>query len=110
MRLRFALPQKLEAALRKAHNLAFVLVLKFVTGLDLAIRNVSDVLDNVLSLADKSNQGLILGFEQLQQRPYRNMLERGVTRLQESAEISMNAAVWLCPVLNKDRVVANCTC
>lgn len=55
MSLRHALSQELKAALGQVNHLTLVLVLEFVLGLDLAVRNGSDVLDDVLCLADESN-------------------------------------------------------
>lgn len=107
VRFGHALAQKLQALLRQVDHLALVLLSVFGLGFDISARNSTDVLDNVLGLANEPNQGLVLRLEKLQQGPHGNVLERRVSGLQESAEISVHAAVGFLPVLYKDAVIAH---
>lgn len=102
-----ALAKKLEASLRQVDDFSFVLLFRLGVRFDLAVGNASNVFDNVVGLSDLANQRLIFRFEQLQQCPDSNVLESGVARLQESAQISVNASVGLVPVLDENGVVAN---
>jgi hypothetical protein len=61
-----ALSQKLEATLRQVDHFALVIVLsEVVFGFDLAVCNLLDHLNNLVGLADQSDQGLVFGFEEL---------------------------------------------
>lgn len=102
-----ALAKKLEASLRQVDDFSFVLLFRLGVRFDLAVGNASNVFDNVVGLSDLANQRLVFRFEQLQQCPDSNVLESGVARLQESAQISVNASVGLVPVLDENGVVAN---
>lgn len=102
-----ALAQEFEASLRQVDNFSFVFLLCFRVRFNLAVGNASNVFDNVVGLSDLANQGLVFRFEQLQQCPDSNVLEGGIARLQESAQVSVNATVGLVPVLDEDRVVTN---
>lgn len=101
-----ALTQELETSLSQVNDLAFVLLLSLGIG-NLAVRDAANVLDDVVGLADLADQGLVFGFKQLQKRPHGNVLEGGVSRLEEATEVPVDAAVGLVPVLNKDGVVAD---
>lgn len=107
MRLGHALSKELQTALGQVDDFALVLILEFVAGLDLTVCNVSNVLDDILGLTDEPNQSLVLRFEQLEQSPDSNVLESRVAGLKEPAEISVNSALRLRPVLYKDGVITN---
>lgn len=107
MGLGHALAKEFQASLSQVHHFALVFFLKVGFRIDLAVRNVSNVFDDVIGLTNETNQGLVFRFEQLQQGPDGNMLEGGVTRLKEAAEVAVNAAVGFVPVLDEDGVVAN---
>lgn len=59
MGLRHALSQKLQTSLSQIHHLAFVLLLKLCVRLDLAVGNAADLLDNIVRLANETNQSLV---------------------------------------------------
>ena len=107
MRFISTLTQKFETTLSEAHDFAFVLLLELGLSLDLTVRNVPDIFNNILGLANQADERLVFGLEKLQQGPNGNVLEGGVTRLQEAAEVSVNALVGLVPVLYENRVIAN---
>lgn len=108
MCFRHALAQQFQASLGKVDNLAFIVVINSV-GLrfDLSLGNLLDHVDNFVRLSDLANQRLVLGLEKLEECPYGDVLERGVSAGQESTEVTVNAAVGFCPVLDEDGIVAN---
>ena len=65
MSLRHALSKKFQAALGQVDNLTLILVLEFVVGFDLAVCNRPDMFNDILRLANETDQGLILRLKQL---------------------------------------------
>lgn len=63
MGLVHALPKELQAALGQIYDFTLVLLLKLGLCFDLAVRNVSNVLDNVIGLTNEANQCLVFRFE-----------------------------------------------
>jgi hypothetical protein len=53
------------------------------------------------------NQSLVLGFEELQERPDGNVLECCVARVKEALEIALNASVGRCPLAEEERIITN---
>ncbi|KAI6767535.1 hypothetical protein HG530_005544 [Fusarium avenaceum] len=90
-----------EELMIQVDDLTFILVLEFIVGLDLSVCNASNVFDDILSFTDESDQSLILRLEQLKKGPHGNVLECGITRLQESAKVSVDSALGLGPVLRE---------
>jgi hypothetical protein len=64
--------------------------------------------DNLFRLRDALGQARIFRLQQLQQRPDGNVLERGVSAGEEAAEVAVDTARGLSPVLDKDGVIADC--
>jgi hypothetical protein len=108
MALSPALAKQLKAPLGKVDNFSLVIVLGLVIRLDLTICDRFDHLNYVVRFADEADQLLILGLEELQERPDSNMLERGVAAVEESAQVPVDAVARLSPIPGKDAVVANC--
>src|SRR5689334_471790 len=104
MSLGHALSEKLQATLGQVDNFTLILVFEFVIRFDLTVRDASDMLDDILGLSDKPDQGLILGLEELQECPNCNVLECRIARLQETAEISVDSTLGFSPVLYKNGV------
>jgi hypothetical protein len=103
MGLGHALAKQLQASLSQINNFAlFFIVAILGLGFNLPVRNCSDVLNDVIGLADMANQSLVLGLKQLQQSPDSNVLESGIARLQKSAEVSVYSSIRLVPILNED--------
>lgn len=107
MGLARALPKKLQASLCEVDHLAFVVVVKLIVRLDWTVGNRLDLVDNVLGLADQLDEALILRLEELQQRPYRNVLEGRIAAPQEPNQVPVNSTVGRLPILYKNRVIAN---
>ena len=104
-----SLAQQLERPLSKLHHLALSIFLVFIVGFNRFVGNGFDHLHNLLRLADQVDELLVLGLQKLKESPDGDMLEGRVATRQEALKITVNAAVWLIPVLNKDRIVANCS-
>ena len=77
------LAEQLQTPLGQIHHLTLVLLFKLVVGLDLPVGNLLDHLDNIIRLADKPDKLLILGLEQLEQRPDGNVLECRIAAAEE---------------------------
>src|SRR5690554_5991283 len=106
MGFRHALPEQLETSLSKCDDLALVLV-KLAVGLGDTLSDAQYQAADDVRLPDESDEVLVLRLDQLQQRPDGNMLERGVSALQEAAEVPVDAFARLCPVLREDGIVAH---
>jgi hypothetical protein len=102
------LVQELEALARENDNLALAVFVVLVVRLDVALRNLRDHVDNLFRLRDALGQACIFRLEQLQQCPDGNVLERGVSAGEEAAEVAVDTARRLGPVLDKDGVIADC--
>lgn len=103
------LSQQLQATLSKVDNLSLVVILNFILRLHLPVGNLLDHFDDIVRLANKANELLVLRLEKLKQGPNRNVLERSVTTRKEPAKVAVDAVAGLQPVLNKDTVVPNCS-
>lgn len=105
-------PEQLQAALREGDDLALAvfgfLVVGFDGALDALVGDDLDHLDNLLRLGDQGDQFLVAGFEELEEGPRCNVLEGWVTAVEEPAEVAVDAAFRLGPVLNEDGIVTNC--
>lgn len=97
-----ALSQQFKASLRQINHFTLIFLFQFRFRFDLSVCNGSDILDDVVGLSYVSNQSLILRLEQLQQGPDCDMLKSCVTRLQETAEVSVDSAVGVAPILNEN--------
>lgn len=107
MRLGTALAQELKASLCEIDNLAFVVFLRFWFRFNWPVCNGADVFNDIVGLPNETNQSLVLGFEELQERPDGDMLEGGITRLQKPTQVTMNSFIRLIPVLYEDGVIPN---
>lgn len=63
MSLGHALSKELQAALSQVNDFTLVFLLKLGLCLDLAIRDVSDMLNDIIGLTNEANQCLVFRFE-----------------------------------------------
>lgn len=107
-----SLAENLETAACEADNLAFTLTVfvVFFIGLDVALGNVGDHAHNLARLGDALKQSVVFRFEQLEQSPDCDVLEGSISTGEEAAEISVDTALGLRPVLDEYGVVAHYFC
>ena len=99
--------EQLQAALCEIDD--FSLIVLIVNGLwiILSIGNTSDLLHDIFGLANETDECPVLGFEELEKRPSRDVLECRITRFQEAAQVAVNTTIRFVPILHEYGVIAD---
>ena len=95
------LSKELKRSLCELNNLSFAILVALIIRLDLFIGDCLNHLDDLFGLSNQTDELLVLRLKKLEKRPNRNVLECGISAGQKSFQVSVDAAIWLCPVLDK---------
>lgn len=95
-------PKQLEATPGKGNHFSFTVICIFFIRLDVLVGNGLDHLHHILGFGNVSDKFLIFGFEELEQGPDRNVLERRITAGEESLEVAVNPSIRIGPVTDEN--------
>jgi hypothetical protein len=104
-----SLAKKLKRSLSKLDDLSFTIFFSLIVGLDLLIGNRLDHLNDLFRFSDQADELLVFRLQELEQRPYRDVLKCCISAREKPLQVAVNSPVWFSPVLNKDGVIANYT-
>lgn len=102
--------KKFEASSCQRNDLTLPVFSVLLVRLDVLIRDCLDHMHEIVGFGDIGNQPLVLRFQQLEESPDGNVLERRVTTGEEAIQITMDSAIWIRPVVYKYRVIPNYYC